>query len=188
MELSDYAIEIRQIINNNDNIKLEKFKEYEDHYIFNMKLKNKSGLKLTTDFDTYCFCESNDTQIDKINALFYENKKMDVKFIISKLLFSLNEQQDIDIVDKYHIYQKFDDFSKISIDYDLLEKESIQYQINNSSILSKVPKELLFNSKQIYNMIINEIKTFNKNTNFKHFIEPINNNPYCLKCFQNQNQ
>ena len=96
---------------------------------------------------------------------------MDVKFIISKLLFSLNEQQDIDIVDKYHIYQKFDDFSKISIDYDLLEKESIQYQINNSSMLSKVPKELLFTPKQIYNMIINEIKSFNKNTNFKHYIE-----------------
>jgi hypothetical protein len=46
--------------------------------------------------------------------------------------------------------------------------------------MSKIPKELLFNTNQIFKIIKNEIISINENITYKHYIEPIMNNPYDL--------
>ena len=195
MEISPYASEIRNIIkslNKGKEIELLKFYENEEFYILHFSI-NSYPVKLTTDFDYYCYFESEILDVSELNCIFLDNKKNTCENIINNIQQFLNIISELDIVDiqtqdKFNIFQKIEDVSKIQINYDLIEKESKKLRDYKTSIdINKFPKNLLFNSNQIYQIIIQEIKQINKNTSYKHFIEPINNNPYSLKfvCFLN---
>lgn len=195
MEISPYASEIRNIIkslNKGKEIELLKFYENEEFYILHFSI-NSYPVKLTTDFDYYCYFESEILDVSELNCIFLDNKKNTCENIVNNIQQFLNIISELDIVDiqtqdNFHIFQKIEDVSKIQINYDLIEKESKKLRDSKTSIdINKFPKDLLFNSNQIYQIIIQEIKQINKNTSYKHFIEPINNNPYSLKfvCFLN---
>jgi len=195
MEINPYASEMRNIIkslNKGKEIELLKFHENEEFYILHFSI-NSYPVKLTTDFDYYCYFESEILDVSELNCIFLDNKKNTCENIINNIQKFLNIISELDIVDiqtqdKFHIFQKIEDVSKIQINYDLIEKEAKKLRDSKTSIdINKFPKDLLFNSNQIYQIIIQEIKQINKNTSYKHFIEPINNNLYSLKfvCFLN---
>ena len=69
-------------------------------------------------------------------------------------------------------------FTKCIIDYYKLIDTFQNYNHIKKNI--NIIKELLLSPKQIFNNIIDEIKKINSNTTFKHFIKPVNNNPYKL--------
>ena len=195
MEISPYASEIRTRLTILDisKIKLLKFQENEEFYLLDFYFSNTYLVKLTTDFDSYSYFESETLDVEELNCLFLDNTKNTPENIVNKLqqFFNLNFELDTaneQIQDNFHIYQKIDEISKALINYELLEKESKTLRESKTSMnISNFPKELLFNPNQIYKLIVQEIKKFNNNLNYKHFIKPINNNIYCLKlvCFLN---
>ena len=195
MEISPYASEIRTRLTILDisKIKLLKFQENEEFYLLDFYFSNTYLVKLTTDFDSYSYFESETLDVEELNCLFLDNTKNTPENIVNKLqqFFNLNFELDTaneQIQDNFHIYQKIEEISKALINYELLEKESKTLRESKTSMnISNFPKELLFNPNQIYKIIVQEIKKFNNNLNYKHFIEPINNNIYCLKlvCFLN---
>jgi ubiquitin-protein ligase len=188
MEISPYASEIRKIIDTNNNseniIELLDFEETEEFFILQLSV-NSTPIKLTTNFKNYCYFESNIIIVEDLNNYFFENKVNDVFYVMNKLfkfVFDYKVKENVQIVDRYHIYQEIEETTKVIINYELVEKESKLQRDTKSTIdISKFPKELLFNSNQIYQLLINEIKSFNKNLSFKHYLEPIENNPYNLK-------
>jgi ubiquitin-protein ligase len=195
MEISPYASEMRTrlIVLDISKIKLLNFQENEDFYLLHFIFYNSYSVKLSTDFDSYCYFESDTLDVEELNCIFLDSTKNTPESIVNKLqqFFNLNLELDTSneqIQDVFHIYQKNEEISKALINYELLEKESKKLQESKTSMnISNIPKELLFNSNQIYKIIVQEIKNFNKNLKYKHFIEPINNNIYCLKlvCFLN---
>ena len=190
MEISPYASEMRMrlILLDISKIKLLNFQENEDFYLLHFIFYNSYSVKLSTDFDSYCYFESDTLEVEELNCIFLDNTKNVPENIVNKLELFFNLNLELEIADVFHIYQKNEEISKAIINYELLEKESKKLQESKTSMnISNIPKELLFNSNQIYKIIVQEIKNFNKNLKYKHFIEPINNNIYCLKlvCFLN---
>jgi ubiquitin-protein ligase len=190
MEISPYASEMRTrlILLDISKIKLLNFQENEDFYLLHFIFYNSYSVKLSTDFDSYCYFESDTLEVEELNCIFLDNTKNVPENIVNKLEQFFNLNLELEIADVFHIYQKNEEISKAIINYELLEKESKKLQESKTSMnISNIPKELLFNSNQIYKIIVQEIKNFNKNLKYKHFIEPINNNIYCLKlvCFLN---
>ena len=197
MEISPYASEMRNIIKSSDKVKkieLLNFYENEEFYTLHFSINNYP-VKLTTDFDNYCYFESEILDVSELNCFFFDIQKNTCEKVINKIQDFINITMNLDILsnqeqvqDKFHIYQKIEEVYKVLINYDLVEKESKKLRDLKISVdINKIPKELLFNSNQIYQIIIQEIKQINKNTSYKHFIEPIDNNPYSLKivCFLN---
>jgi len=187
MEISPYASEIRKLIDTNNSqniIELIDFEETEEYFILQLSV-NTYPIKLTTNFKNYCYFESEIIPIEDLNNYFFENKVNDTFYVMNKLFkfnFENELKENVQIVDRYHIYQEIEETNKVIINYELVEKESKLQRESKSNIdISKFPKELLFNPNQIYQLLINEIKSFNKNVSFKHYLEPIENNPYNLK-------
>ena len=189
MEISPYASEMRNILKTLDKskkIELLNFHENEEFYVLHFSI-NSYPVKLTTNFDSYCYFESEILDVKELNCIFLDNQKNSSETIVTKLKQFLNMNSQLDtssesIQDKFHIYQKIEEISKALINYELVEKESKTLRDSKTSVdISKFPKELLFNPNQIYQIIIQEIKQINKNTTYRHYIEPINNNPYLLK-------
>ena len=188
MEISPYASEMRTRLLDISKIELLNFQENEDFYLLHFTFYNSFPVKLSTDFDSYCYFESDTLDVEELNCIFLDNIKNAPENIVNKLEQFFNLNLELEIADVFHIYQKNEDISKALINYELLEKESKKLQESKTSMnISSIPKELLFNPNQIYKIIVQEIKNFNKNLKYKHFIEPINNNIYCLKlvCFLN---
>ena len=186
MELSPFASDIKTLLKDNTKIELINFEQLDDCFILHITL-DSYPIKITTNFENYCYFESEVISTEDLNNYFFENKINDPKFIISKLneykmTNNNNINNKIELTDHFHIYQLIEDVSKVLINYELVEKESkLQRDTQTNIDISKFPKALLFNTNQIYQIIISEIKSFNHNMSFKHFIEPINNNPYNLK-------
>jgi hypothetical protein len=161
----------------NMNINLLSCIEHNNNCSLELNIKNYK-LKLITDFDNYCYVESYDVDISNINfKLIYYNKS-----IHSVLLYLVDYNYDtkknkLNFDDKFNFYNKIEEKTKYYIDYKLLNKTD--EKIKNEII--KIPKELLLNQTQIFQLIINEIKTINNNFNYKHYIYPFENNIYDLR-------
>ena len=182
MEINPYASEIRTILKNTSkSVELLNFEEEEDKYILHFSINN-NPVKLTTDFNVYCYFESEILNTTQLNLdLCVKDEK--TPELILKCINNINYEKPIinEIQDYYHIYQKISNISKFPIDFDVLEKESKIFRETNQTVdLSKIPKELLFNTNQIFRIIKNEIISINENMKHKHYIEPIINNPYDL--------
>ena len=171
-------INVKNVINKyNMDIKLLSCIEHDQNYFLELIIKNYN-FKLITDFDNYCYVESYDFNISDINfKLIYYNKSI---HSILKYLYDYEfdtKENKIIFDDKYNFYNKIEEKTKYYIDYKLLNKteEKIKHEI------IKIPKELLLNQNQIFQLIINEIKTINNNFNYKHYIYPFENNIYDLR-------
>ena len=187
MENNDYVNKIQELIKKS-NIKLLSFLEEkaENKFILEVLLKD-NVVKITTDFNKYCFIDSIISEIKKINLSFLNLQLKTLDYIFSILIKFCNNQLNIQvnkeetINDSYHIHQKINIVSKIMLDFEELDKSSkILRETNNKYDLSIFPKDLLFNPNQIFNILKNEIKHINENMKYKHFVTPINNNIYEL--------
>jgi ubiquitin-protein ligase len=145
-------------------------------------------VKVTTDFNKYCFAES---VLDTINLnhfnlgiLFKKKNPKTILDEINKILYNESKQKTkTTYSDPFHIYQKIDEFSKYLIDYPKLEKSfsKVLEASKASGLGDKIPKELLLSPVQITQLIINEIKKVNRNKDYTHYIVPDESNPYSLQ-------
>ena len=188
MEINPYANDMKAILNKEFPMKfveLLNFIDEEDKYILHLSINN-TPVKLITDFDVYCYFDSEILDMTKLNLNLCTKDKKTPDVILKNIKNVFNNNEAIEsnitsIIDHYHIYQKINNISKFPIDFDLLEKESkIHREMKTIFDISKFPKELLFNSNQIFQIIKNEIKSINENMKYKHYVQPIMNNPYYL--------
>ncbi len=144
-------------------------------------------VKVTTDFDKYCLAESvlDTIDLNHFNLQMVFNKKYPKNILEELAKINVLEQQSIakvKFVDPFHIYQKLEEFSKVEINWDKLEKEfkKVIENTKSSSISDKIPRDLLLSPVQIYQLITNEIKKVNRNKFFDHYVVPDQSNPYSL--------
>jgi ubiquitin-protein ligase len=186
---SVYIRDIKNLLLQNDtgrSIQLIKCNEHMNDFILHFEI-DSYPVKIITDFDKYCFAESalEEVNIKQFNlSMIFTNKKP--KCLI-KEIYKLTDNNNAEtkqnsFSDPFHIYQKFDEFTKFPIDYLDLEKKLVEYINNNKQVVNnnKIPQGLLFNSRQISQLVINEIRTINRNQDYLHCIIPDLSNPYTL--------
>jgi ubiquitin-protein ligase len=133
----------------------------------------KEDLKIYTNFRDYCYVHP-DNEIINMKLLLLN--EFDITNILNVLnnydkSFDVNMNTYTDIYNVFHVYNEN---TKINIDYNLIEKNSLNYKESNL-INTKIPKELLFNENKIREILLYEIKKINTNFEHEHLIEPINN-------------
>jgi ubiquitin-protein ligase len=173
---NDHVKDINNLLDNpykDSGIKLVKFTDMTLHL-----LVYDIPVTISTDFETYCMAESpHDTfDLTMFNMMLaFENK--DPTVIIERLM-NISNNKDKPIVvnksDPFHIYQKFDEYTKYKIDYVMLKASMISSLSSFSSAakksLTKIPKGMLLSPEQSVELIINEIKKVNRNRDFEHYI------------------
>jgi ubiquitin-protein ligase len=169
---------LNEIINlNNYEINIISIIEDENHYEIDIKIK-ENIFKIISNFNDYCYIYSNSCDIDEINQkILYENKYKSLNEIINILYtYKINEIINYKIIyeDTYNFYNKIDEKIKVYINYDELEKQNNIKKKTIKNIIN-IPNNLLLNNKQIYQLVVNEIKKVNTNFLYKHYILPINN-------------
>ena len=185
MSYTNNINKLNSIINNYNNIKLIKYNENINNITLHFSIfiiDNYIELKLITDFNEYCYIDNLNNEYNNIINDFNLSiifKKKNPEIILDDIIFHINKYENNininnNIYDSFHIYQKFDEFTKYKINYIELEKHYNKYNENNRS------NKLLFSSSQINKLIINEIKLINKNINYNHYICINYSEPYKL--------
>jgi ubiquitin-protein ligase len=179
MSLDTQIDDIKNVIKNNNDIIYERYISNISDITLYLRVKNMP-IKIITDFNRYCFIDSekSDENINNFNLMMIIKEKTSDN-IINELLKISDIHKDIVYNDSYHIYQNIDEFSKYKIDYKQLNNLFSNYT-NKKNIVNNIPKELLLSQTQINQLIINEIKKVNRNKEFNHYIYPESNDPYTL--------
>lgn len=141
-------------------------------------------IKVTTDFNKYCLAESDLINLNKFNIeMVFKNKQPKIILEeLSKLLGGENKQTKPTFLDPFHIFQKFDEFTKVEINYSKLENKFNKFseQSKLTTITDMIPKELLLSPKQISQLIINEMIKVNHSRNYSHYVVSDPSNPYTI--------
>jgi ubiquitin-protein ligase len=189
-DINTFIKEITGLVNKSINgkvIKLNKYSEYISNVILHFDIESYP-VKVTTDFNNYCLAES---VIDNL-TLNINNFNMRMVFKhkyphiileeISKILDCENTQVKVKFSDPYHIFEKFDEFTKTEINYSKLENKfnMLIEQSKLSTTIYKIPKELLLSPTQISQLIINEMKKVNRNKDYSHYVLSDLSNPYTI--------
>lgn len=139
-----------------------------------------------TNLQNYCYVKyGNDYICDEINQIILTNKYYTslVQIIDTIINFKLEDtrEDENNYIDKYHFYRKLDEKTKVYINYKELQNKSGTKKNIYSHL--KIPKELLLNNQQLFQLVINEIKKINTNYDYEHYIVPIDNNIFNLKIY-----
>ena len=153
-------------------------------------LKLKIVLKIITNFKDYCFVESDNNllkeQINKFNIIIVFKDKTPENIIknINKIIKINNDLINYEDIDNFNILKKMHnylEFSKIKMNYHHIKKILLKNDTTKEINYYNIPKNLLLNQSQIANLLINEIFTINKNKEYDHYINILDEtNPYIL--------
>lgn len=188
LDMNTFIKDIRGLVNkpiNGKVIRLMKHNECISDVTLHFDVESYP-IKVTTDFNKYCLAESvfNNLNINNFNmGMVFKNKQPKVILEeISKLLDCENKQTKVKFSDPFHIFQKFDEFTKAEINYSKLEKEFNKFieQTKSTTITEKIPKELLLSPSQISQLIMNEMRKVNRARNYSHYVVSEPSNPYSV--------
>lgn len=172
-------IDVISCIDNNENCELE-------------LMINNNIFNIISNFENYCYITSNIENIENLNLdiilnyefLFTNNTYDNIFKILEYIYYYQFETKEIIennkiYDDKYNFYNNIEEKTKFFIDFKLLQKNKSDTNIKDTNL--KVPKELLLNKNQIFELLVNEIKIINNNFDYKHYIYPYENNIYDLR-------
>lgn len=147
---------------------------------------NDNNFRILGDFKNYCYIESSLYNTNDLNQyILFSNKYKSLESVVNTIIhFKFNEKNDnkkITYTDKYHFYNLLEEKTKLKLNFEELEIIAKTNKKDNNSLNIKIPKELLLNSNQIKQLIISEIKKINSNYDYKHIIQPIDNDIFSLK-------
>jgi len=129
-------------------------------------------IKILTDFNNYCIGESDNKNIKlfNINIIFLEKTPINIITELNNLLYNHDNNEIADISELFNFNNSLETISKYNIDYNLIKKNMDKFYSNNllSNILSN--KDIIFNKKEIINIVVNELKKINKNMDYNHYI------------------
>ena len=178
-ELHKYTYEISELLESKvfNNIKDIKCLEEEDNYELSI-IMNTINIKIITNFNNYMYVKSNDFDTNELNlhivyksiykSIFKTLYFIDEYKLIPENIVNIKSIQE-NIKDNYNFYNKIEEKVKYYIDFSLYENiiNNLKKPINNL----RIPINLLLNGNQINKRIINEIKKFNTNFDFLHYIK-----------------
>jgi ubiquitin-protein ligase len=164
--------------NSQNNIKINKYLIFnQNEVLISITIPKQIEYDLYTDFNKYCYINKDDLDFN-YNII---SIKKTPENILKELLKIMEPKNNITYnEDPFNLNYKISVFNKIDIDYNKFFNKLIDKSSNYISKLNDVPKSLLLSSKNICNLIIQEIKKVNQNKEYKHFIDINNENPFCL--------
>lgn len=151
------------------------------------KTNDKYQLKINSDFMNYCYIDAPYSFIDKLNqGILFTNAYTSLLLtmeIIDTYNFETNVNKRVKFSDDYNFYShtKVEEKTKVVINYDELKLQSKIKDPQTKGLNINIPKELLLNNFQIYELILTEIKKINSTYDYPHSIIPINNNIFRLQ-------
>jgi ubiquitin-protein ligase len=133
-------------------------------------------IRFTNDY-IYIYDMDNKEIIDIINM--YMIQKNDISILESIYNSLIKETKFItsSIEDKMRLFDEFKEKTKYNFNRDILLEH---FNSCERKTLSGIPKELILNHKQVFNMILSEVEKINKNFKYEHYIAFNNDNPYEL--------
>ena len=150
---------------------------FENYDTINLNLDTNKNIRIKLLFkqNEYIFCIETDDDIDIINNFLYDCK--DILKVYEQLynFLSSNKNYIFNIKDNFNIFQ---DKIKTKYKYDKLKLKKCKKISRN--IIKDIPKELILNEEQVFDMILSEVDKVNRNFNYYHYIAFDNNNPYEL--------
>lgn len=158
-----------------------------ENNIYNIKIEiDNNILNILSDFKIFCYIESSLYNTERLNNMILYNKKdislENIIITLDTFDFVNKEVEKVVYTDLFHFYNKIEEKIKVFIDYEQLELARLT-KSKSDNIYNKIviPKELLLNNKQQYQLILSEIKNINSNHSHLHFIIPVDNNICDLK-------
>jgi ubiquitin-protein ligase len=149
---------------------------YNDYSYMEAPVLGNMKINFTNDY-IYIYDMDNKNIIDILNM--YMIKYNDIN-TLPKTYYSLidktNNKLSV-IEDKMKLFKDFDEKTKYKFNKDKLYEKFKSCARQN---MSGIPKELILNHNQVFNMIISEVEKINKNFNYNHYIAFNNDNPYEL--------
>lgn len=128
-------------------------------------------IKILTDFNNYCIGESSDNKIKlfNINIIFLEKTPLNIISELNNIFTHTDINNDSD----YNLFN-FNNVIKVimkhEIDYNILKTNLLKYYDENLLINILNNQNIIFNKKELVNITINELRNFNKNIKYKHYI------------------
>jgi len=127
------------------------------------------NIKILTDFNNYCLGESLNENIKyfNINIIFIEKT---INNIINELYNTFKKKSIFKYENNFNININYEELTKEKINYNLIKENLIKYYNTNNLTDILNTNEIIFNKTQIITIIINELKKFNRNMDYKHYI------------------
>lgn len=153
---------------------------------FFTKLKSPIEIKLNDFYDSMLIINENYFLLksDLIDTLKINIKLSNVSEIKDVLNILRNYKEDTNksvcLTDNLNIFR-----GEIKYKYKL-DMKNVVAVFNNivskrkNQNINDIPKELLYKSRQIFDLVINEINQINTNHNYLHFVQALDNNPFNL--------
>ncbi len=127
-------------------------------------------------YNNQLYCKSSQTQdiIDRINielSILKNTKDIDFFDIINKCIKLESKDYDFDmyeLIDQYHMFT-----NNVIKKYKINKKELLdnyKLQFDKKSRFGSIPKELVLNNKQLFELLTNEIDKINSNLSYAHYI------------------
>jgi len=189
-EINKWSYELQDFIKDNKitNLIINSCIEEENNCELKITIDNNNNLHILSDFNNYCYIESSLYETNELNlyVLFF-NKYKSLKCLITSIIqynFNNSNYDNTNIKykyeDKYNFYNILEEKTKCKINFKELERINKNIKSVDKLLNITVPKHLLLNNNQIYQLITTEIKKINSNYNYNHIIEPIDNNIFSL--------
>jgi len=149
-------------------------KHKQDYYIVTFKhLDAMINIHVSKDLD-YLFVESNEIDFSELNTrLVFDKSIKNINTYLDHLIktssnSNINQKEDYN--DIFGIFREREMCNKGNCNYDELTTVLKESKMKSELSVSKIPKNILYSSSQIIDIIIKEIKKVNSNKEYPHYI------------------
>ena len=149
-----------------------------NHLLFNF-----NNHKINIYYDTnYVYCKSDSINLDYINVLLSVKSKVnfeDIQTLIKENTNTSSSIENVNFTDYMNLFDSKSNTSKYIHIKENLQKYNETININKELLL-QIPKGLIMNKNQRFNLIYQEIERLNNNMDTLFYIVCNDNNPYNL--------
>lgn len=129
---------------------------------------NNITIKILTDFNSYCYSDSEyeNIKLFNINIIFLDKTELNIITELHKIF--INRHNNID--NYFAIHNKIKNVIKHEIDYNIFKLNLSKYYDTNILLDILHNKDIIFNKKELINILVNELRKINSNLKYKHYI------------------
>ena len=162
--------------------KFYKLRENTEYKELTFSIDNKKFVFLFNDHYNYCTSNDIDTTLINISLASIDKQNINVEamIMIIKEFLKENESKKKNYFDNFSLFSNKKIITKYALDKKKLYSKFINLKSGACGLNKSIPKELQFNTEQVFNIIIQEIERLNQNMDCNHYIVCNNNNPYDL--------
>lgn len=162
--------------------KFFKLRENTEYKELTFSIDDKNFVFLFNDHYNYCSSNDIDTTLINISLANMDKKKINVEtmIMIIKEFLKKNESKNKKYFDNFSLFSNKKILTKYALDKKKLYTKFINFKSGAFGLNKSIPKELQFNTEQVFNIIIQEIERLNQNMDCNHYIVCNDNNPYDL--------